>query len=170
MICSELCVIADYLGIEALLLDLCDYIKDNFEPVAKDLQLQYNQFTDSCTPLPAQFVQQYIEGAQLAFKDGAEPDALTPLRDAFIHFIPATNYLALRDASFCAALHKVPALSAAVLQFLFAADSPFLSLAFVKLPVVCNQCRYQRKVYASTWVDGDVKDSCLSCEGKSSDT
>lgn len=164
VICSELCFVADYLGMEALILDLCTYISDDLEVVAEGVQMSYNQAADSLRPLQAQFLDQYIEGAQVAFKDGAEAKGLKPLRDAFVHFVPDTNYLALRDIGFRAALNKVPALSGAILQLLFADGSPFLALA--KLPNQCDRCGGWRKVFASTWVDGQVKGNCLDCHGK----
>lgn len=163
--CVELSILADYFGIEALILDISTYVRVNFQPVAEEVQRSFQSWANSVTvPVSAQFLDDYIEGAKAVFNNEAHVPALDPVRNAFVQFIANTNYVVLRDKSFLEALHEVPDLAAAILQNLFADGSPFLNLAKVELPYHCDTCKARTEVYASTTlVGGGISGFCLDC-------
>lgn len=154
---------ADFFGIDAMILDISTYVTETFKDVAEGLQKSFKGWNGSFEPVSAQFADRYIEGARNAFSY-AHVSTLRPLRQAFVQFVADTKYLVLRDDGFSRGLQKVPELAAAILQSLFEDGSSFLNIARVSLPRSCSTCLVGSKVFRKTWLTGQIEGVCLDCQ------
>ena len=113
---------------------------------------------------PADFLEKFIDGAKITFSN-KNPDALKSLWQAFVQFVADTRYLVLRNNSFRQALFEVPEFAAAILDNVFANESPFYKLTCISLPKSCGNCRNQGPVFTATWIGclGEIDGICSEC-------
>ncbi|KAH9203184.1 BTB/POZ protein [Leptodontidium sp. 2 PMI_412] len=163
--CLELSLMADYFGIDDLILDISAYIRGSCKHVVEGLQKGWHEHGEARS-LPADFLEKFIDGARITFSD-KNPDAINPLRQAFVQFVADTRYLVLRNNSFRQALSDVPEFAAAILGNVFADGSPFYKLTCIGLPESCGNCRKQGRTFTATWIGrlGEIDGICSDCRG-----
>jgi hypothetical protein len=149
--CFELSSMADYFGIDDLILDISTYIRDSYKPAVEAIQKDWHEHQEARSP-PAEFFENFINGAMIVFSD--ETPGLEPLRKAFVQFVADTQYLVLLNDSFRQAVLKAPGFAAAIWFTTFADKSPFYKLTRIGLPSPCGTCENKDCVFATNWSSG----------------